>query len=109
MAPFERGGVVDQSGNVWGLEGSVVGDASIIPVVPAANSILPKIMTAERIAQATKVGGIEKVGSVLARLNNRRIILLLVTRPDGFPDANAELSIVGEMIKEVCCNSIKTF
>jgi choline dehydrogenase-like flavoprotein len=46
----------------------VVGDASIIPVVPAANSMLPAIMTAERIAQATKAGGIEMVGSVVARL-----------------------------------------
>jgi choline dehydrogenase len=58
MAPFEMVGVVDQSGNVWGLEGLVVGDASIIPVAPAANSMLPTITAAERIAQAMKAGGL---------------------------------------------------
>ena len=61
MAPFEKGGVVDPSGRVWGTKGLVVGDASIIPVVPGANTMLPTIMTAERIAQALKFGGIEKV------------------------------------------------
>jgi choline dehydrogenase len=98
MAPFEIVGVVDQNGNIWGLENLVVSDANIIPVVPAAKSMLPTIMTVERMAQATKAAGIEKVGSVVARLNNRMIILLLVTHPDGFPDAKAELSMVGEMI-----------
>lgn len=61
MAPIEQGGVVDTSGRVWGVSGLVVGDASIIPVVPGANTMLPTIMTAERIAQALKFGGIEKV------------------------------------------------
>jgi len=50
------------------LEGSVVSDASIIPVVPAANSMLLTIMTAERIAQAMKAAGNERVGSVAAKL-----------------------------------------
>jgi choline dehydrogenase-like flavoprotein len=59
---------VNQSGNVWGLEGLAVGDASIIPVVPAANSMLPTIITAERIAQAMKAAGIERLGSVAAKL-----------------------------------------
>jgi choline dehydrogenase-like flavoprotein len=47
---------VDQSGNVWGLEGLLVSDASIIPFVPAANAMLPTIMTTERISQAMKIG-----------------------------------------------------
>lgn len=68
MAPKEKGGVVDQSGNVWGLEGLVVGDASIMPVVPGANTMLSTIMTAERIAMAIKAGGIEKVGKIAAKL-----------------------------------------
>jgi choline dehydrogenase len=61
MAPVEKGGVVDPSGRVWGMKGLVVGDASIIPVVPGANTMLPTIMTAERIAQALKFGGMEKI------------------------------------------------
>ncbi|OIW32930.1 glucose-methanol-choline oxidoreductase [Coniochaeta ligniaria NRRL 30616] len=61
MAPREREGVVDESGRVYGLEGVWVGDASVIPVVPAANSMLPTIMVAERIAAALRAGGIENV------------------------------------------------
>lgn len=63
MAPKENGGVVDESGRVHGLEGVWVGDASVIPVVPAANSMLPTIMVAERIAASLKAGGMEKVAS----------------------------------------------
>jgi choline dehydrogenase len=63
MAPLSKGGVVDQSGRVWGLEGLVVGDASVMPVVPAANTMLPTIMTAERIAMGLRAGGIENVGA----------------------------------------------
>lgn len=63
MAPRENAGVVDESGRVHGLEGVWVGDASVIPVVPAANSMLPTIMVAERIAAALRAGGIENVTS----------------------------------------------
>lgn len=54
MAPAERGGVVDQDGRVHGLDGLRVADASVIPVEPAANTMLPTVMTAERLAAAAR-------------------------------------------------------
>ena len=53
MAP-EGTGVVDQSGRVYGITGLVIADASIIPTVPSANSMLPTTMTAERIARSLR-------------------------------------------------------
>lgn len=70
MATREKGGVVDESGRVYGLEGVWVADASIIPVVPAANSMLPTIMVAERIAAALKANGIQ---NVVERRNKARL------------------------------------
>jgi hypothetical protein len=52
MVPMEKDGLADRSGNISRLEGLVVSVASIIPVVPAANTMLPVIMTEERITQA---------------------------------------------------------
>jgi choline dehydrogenase len=63
MASKEKGGVVDEIGRVYGLQGVWVGDASVIPVVPAANTMLPTIMVAERIAAGMKAHGIEQVVS----------------------------------------------
>ena len=40
--------VVDPYGNVHGVEGLFVIDASIMPTVPAANTNVPTIMVAER-------------------------------------------------------------
>ena len=42
--------VVDSMGRVHGAEGLYVADASIMPVVPRANTNLPTLMAAERIA-----------------------------------------------------------
>jgi 5-(hydroxymethyl)furfural/furfural oxidase len=42
--------VVDTQGRVKGLQGLRVVDASIFPVVPCANTNLPTLMTAEKIA-----------------------------------------------------------
>jgi 5-(hydroxymethyl)furfural/furfural oxidase len=42
--------VVDTNGRVHGIGGLRVVDASIFPVVPSANTNLPTIMTAEKIA-----------------------------------------------------------
>lgn len=42
--------VVDANGHLHGLEGCLVADASIIPVVPRANTHLPSVLVGERIA-----------------------------------------------------------
>ncbi len=47
-------GVVDQDGRVYGLTGLRVADASVIPMEPAANTMLPTVMTAERLAAAAR-------------------------------------------------------
>jgi len=44
--------VTDPNGRVHGVAGLRVVDASIFPVVPCANTNLPTIMTAEKIADA---------------------------------------------------------
>jgi choline dehydrogenase len=45
------GAVVDVWRRVHGLAGLVVADASIMPRIPRANTHLPTMMIAERIAQ----------------------------------------------------------
>jgi choline dehydrogenase len=49
MAPQNKGGVVDQSGHVYGVKGLRVCDASIIPTSPAANTMWTTMMFAQRI------------------------------------------------------------
>jgi 5-(hydroxymethyl)furfural/furfural oxidase len=44
--------VVDASGRVLGVEGLRVADASVIPIIPAANTNLPTLMIAEKLAAA---------------------------------------------------------
>jgi choline dehydrogenase len=44
------GAVVDARGRVHGIEGLWVADASVMPDIPSANTNLPTIMVAERIA-----------------------------------------------------------
>lgn len=44
------GAVVDARGGVYGVEGLYVADASVMPNVPAANTNLPTIAVAERLA-----------------------------------------------------------
>jgi choline dehydrogenase-like flavoprotein len=41
---------VDSKGRVHGAEALLVADASIMPEIPSANTNLPTIMLAERIA-----------------------------------------------------------
>ncbi len=48
--------VTDPAGRVRGVAGLRVVDASIFPVVPCANTNIPTIMTAEKIADAILVG-----------------------------------------------------
>ncbi|MBB4930597.1 choline dehydrogenase [Lipingzhangella halophila] len=45
-----EGAVVDAAGRLHGLEGLVLADASIMPAIPRANTNLPTLMLAERIA-----------------------------------------------------------
>jgi choline dehydrogenase len=45
------GRVVDGDGRVLGLEGLHVGDASVMPTIPRANTNLTAIAVAERLAE----------------------------------------------------------
>jgi 5-(hydroxymethyl)furfural/furfural oxidase len=49
--PDDPMAVVDTEGRVKGIQGLRVVDASIFPVVPCANTNLPTLMTAEKIAE----------------------------------------------------------
>jgi len=49
-APDDPGSVVNPRGRVLGLEGLFVADASVFPEVPRANTNLPTIAVAERLA-----------------------------------------------------------
>ena len=44
------GAVVDPRGHVYGIEQLYVADASVMPMIPSANTNLPTIMVAERIS-----------------------------------------------------------
>ena len=46
----DRMAVVDASGNVHGVDGLMVADASVMPSVPSGNTHIPTIMVAEKIA-----------------------------------------------------------
>jgi 5-(hydroxymethyl)furfural/furfural oxidase len=44
--------VVDNAGRVYGVQGLRVADASVVPSIPAANTNLPTLMIAEKLADA---------------------------------------------------------
>jgi choline dehydrogenase len=46
----DAGAVVDARGRVHGVDGVIVADASIMPDIPAANTHLPTVMLAARLA-----------------------------------------------------------
>lgn len=50
MGPDPRQAVVDSRGRVHGTERLIVADASIMPEIPSANTNVPTLMLAERIA-----------------------------------------------------------
>ena len=51
-AADDPGAVTDEAGRVYGVSGLRVGDASIMPAVPCANTNFPTIMVGEKIAAA---------------------------------------------------------
>lgn len=56
MASREQGGVVDQSGRVYGVQSLRVCDASVLPTVPAVNTMWPTMMFAHRIGCSIRDG-----------------------------------------------------
>lgn len=52
--PDDPHAVVAPDGRVYGVEGLYVADASIMPTVPAANTNIPTLMVAEKIADALR-------------------------------------------------------
>lgn len=56
MASRGKGGVVDQSGRVYEVQSLRVADASVIPTVPASNTMWTTAMFAERIGSSVRDG-----------------------------------------------------
>jgi choline dehydrogenase len=52
----EQGAVVNARGEVYGVSGLSVADASIMPVIPSGNTHLPTLMLAEHLAPAIAAG-----------------------------------------------------
>ncbi|CEJ54782.1 hypothetical protein PMG11_01076 [Penicillium brasilianum] len=52
MADREKGGVVDQSGRVYGVRGLRVADASVLPTVPAANTMGSCMLVGEMVGKS---------------------------------------------------------
>jgi len=50
----DRMAVVDPEGRVHGVQGLRVADASVMPTLPRANTFLPTVMVAEKIAAAVR-------------------------------------------------------
>jgi choline dehydrogenase len=47
----DRSAVIDARGRIHGLDNAFVADASIMPVIPRANTNLPALVVGERIAR----------------------------------------------------------
>jgi choline dehydrogenase len=54
--PSDQRAVVDAHGSVLGTEGLFVADASVMPEIPSANTHIPTVMVAERIAERLRSG-----------------------------------------------------
>jgi len=48
--------VTDSAGRVMGVDGLRIADASVMPILPSANTNLPTLMIAERMARAILEG-----------------------------------------------------
>lgn len=55
--PAARDTVVDPAGRVVGVEGVLVADASVMPLIPRANLNIPTIMIAEKLSDAIRKEG----------------------------------------------------
>jgi choline dehydrogenase len=53
----DGGAVVDPRGRLHGADGLIVADASVMPTIPRANTNLPTLMLAERIAAWLRTPG----------------------------------------------------
>jgi choline dehydrogenase len=60
--------VVDARGRVHGIEGLIVADASVFPGVPDANTNLPVVATASRLAEEVASEGENRRGSTTGRV-----------------------------------------
>ena len=56
-SPDDPDAVTDSAGRVYKVDGLRVCDASLMPIIPRANTNIPTIMMAERIADLIKEGG----------------------------------------------------
>jgi choline dehydrogenase-like flavoprotein len=55
MGPAEdEGSVADERGRVHGVRNLWIADASLMPVVPRANTNVPTIMVGERVAERVR-------------------------------------------------------
>jgi choline dehydrogenase/5-(hydroxymethyl)furfural/furfural oxidase len=59
-SPDDPSTVVDSHGRVLGVDGLYIADASVFPEVPRANTNLPTIVAAERLAELIPVAAGER-------------------------------------------------
>jgi choline dehydrogenase-like flavoprotein len=91
--------VTDPAGRVRGVPGLRVVDASLFPIVPCANTNIPTLMTAEKIADAILAAGDRAslrdwYDAVLRLVSNVRLRAApLVSRPTHSGHMKTELAL----------------
>lgn len=56
MGPRDKGGVVDEKLDVYGVTGLKIADMSIVPKIVVANTYSPAILVGEKAAEIVKGG-----------------------------------------------------